>query len=65
MSVSEDRPVPPTPAESVRLIGGDRTRAAGLTGEGSAVAEVTGRARGSEPVRHARRLHARPPACSP
>ncbi|WP_431926078.1 S8 family serine peptidase [Nonomuraea jabiensis] len=38
MSVSEDRPVPPVLAESVPLIGGDRTRAAGLTGEGSAVA---------------------------
>jgi subtilisin family serine protease len=38
VSVSEDRPVPPVLAESVPLIGGDRTRAAGLTGEGSAVA---------------------------
>ncbi|MET7334639.1 hypothetical protein [Nonomuraea sp. NPDC005650] len=38
VSVSEDRPVPPALAESVPLIGGDRTRAAGLTGAGSAVA---------------------------
>ncbi|MFI7131703.1 S8 family serine peptidase [Nonomuraea sp. NPDC050153] len=38
VSVSEDRPVPPVLAESVPLIGGDRTRAAGLTGAGSAVA---------------------------
>ncbi|MEV4078493.1 S8 family peptidase [Nonomuraea fuscirosea] len=38
VSVSEDVPVPPTLAESVPLIGGDVTRAAGLTGEGSVVA---------------------------
>ncbi|GIH71265.1 S8 family peptidase [Sphaerimonospora thailandensis] len=38
VSVSEDRPVPPVLADSVPLIGGDRTRAAGLTGGGSAVA---------------------------
>ncbi|MGV9379645.1 S8 family peptidase [Nonomuraea sp. NPDC003707] len=38
VSVSEDRPVPPVLAQSVPLIGGDRTRAAGLTGEGSVVA---------------------------
>ncbi|MFI7108357.1 S8 family peptidase [Nonomuraea sp. NPDC050227] len=38
VSVSEDVPVPPTLAESVPLIGADRTREAGLTGEGSAVA---------------------------
>ncbi|MFC5821023.1 S8 family peptidase [Nonomuraea harbinensis] len=38
VSVSEDVPVPPALAESVPLIGGDRTRAAGLTGAGSVVA---------------------------
>ncbi|MEU4231619.1 S8 family serine peptidase [Nonomuraea sp. NPDC026600] len=38
VSVSEDRPVPPTLGQSTPLIGADRTRAAGLTGEGSAVA---------------------------
>ncbi|MEV1247378.1 S8 family serine peptidase [Nonomuraea sp. NPDC049750] len=38
VSVSEDRPVPPTLGQSIPLIGADRTRAAGLTGEGSAVA---------------------------
>ncbi|MFI7704057.1 S8 family peptidase [Nonomuraea sp. NPDC049480] len=38
LSVSEDRPVPPVLGQSVPLIGGDRTRTAGLTGEGGAVA---------------------------
>ncbi|MFB4262575.1 S8 family serine peptidase [Nonomuraea sp. GTA35] len=38
VSVSEDRPVPPVLGQSVPLIGGDRTRAAGLTGEGGVVA---------------------------
>ncbi|MGW4410759.1 S8 family peptidase [Nonomuraea sp. NPDC004702] len=38
LSVSEDRPVPPALGQSVPLIGGDRTRAAGLTGAGTAVA---------------------------
>ncbi|MEU7855928.1 S8 family serine peptidase [Nonomuraea sp. NPDC049141] len=38
VSVSEDRPVPPTLGPSTALIGADRTRAAGLTGEGSVVA---------------------------
>ncbi len=38
VSVSEDRPVPPSLGESVPLIGADRTRAAGLTGAGSVVA---------------------------
>ncbi|MEV0349067.1 S8 family serine peptidase [Nonomuraea sp. NPDC050680] len=38
VSVSEDRPVPPVLAESIPLIGADKTRAAGLTGEGSVVA---------------------------
>ncbi|MEV6040887.1 S8 family serine peptidase [Nonomuraea sp. NPDC052116] len=38
VSVSEDVPVPPALAESVPLIGADRTREAGLTGEGSVVA---------------------------
>ncbi|MEV0145674.1 MULTISPECIES: S8 family serine peptidase [unclassified Nonomuraea] len=38
VSVSEDRPVPPVLAESVPLIGADRTRAAGKTGAGSVVA---------------------------
>ncbi|WP_327244722.1 S8 family serine peptidase [Streptomyces sp. NBC_01320] len=37
-SVTEDRPEPPTLAESVPLIGGDKTRSAGLTGDGSVVA---------------------------
>ncbi|MEV6152407.1 S8 family serine peptidase [Nonomuraea sp. NPDC052129] len=38
VSVSEDRPVPPVLAESIPLIGADKTRAAGLTGAGSVVA---------------------------
>ncbi|MEU1087821.1 S8 family serine peptidase [Streptomyces sp. NPDC005892] len=38
VSVTEDRPERPTLAESVPLIGGDKTRAAGLTGAGSVVA---------------------------
>ncbi|MFI7134680.1 S8 family peptidase [Nonomuraea sp. NPDC050153] len=38
VSVSEDVPVPPALAESVPLIGADRTREAGLTGAGSVVA---------------------------
>ncbi|MFD1541796.1 S8 family peptidase [Nonomuraea guangzhouensis] len=38
VSVSEDRPVPPALGPSTALIGADRTRAAGLTGEGSVVA---------------------------
>ncbi|MFF0308168.1 S8 family serine peptidase [Streptosporangium sp. NPDC004379] len=38
LSVSEDVPVAPALARSVPLIGGDRTREAGLTGEGSVVA---------------------------
>ncbi|GAA3142872.1 S8 family peptidase [Nonomuraea roseoviolacea] len=38
VSVSEDTPVPPVLAQSIPLIGADRTRAAGLTGEGYAVA---------------------------
>ncbi|MDR8415257.1 S8 family serine peptidase, partial [Nonomuraea sp. 3-1Str] len=38
VSVTEDRPVPPVLAESVPLIGADKTRAAGKTGAGSVVA---------------------------
>ncbi|SEH02263.1 Proprotein convertase P-domain-containing protein [Nonomuraea solani] len=38
LSVTEDRPVPPVLAESVPLIGADKTRAAGMTGAGSVVA---------------------------
>ncbi|MFE0154483.1 S8 family serine peptidase [Nonomuraea sp. NPDC059007] len=38
VSVSEDRPVPAVLGRSVPLIGGDRTRAAGLTGAGGVVA---------------------------
>ncbi|GIH94667.1 S8 family serine peptidase [Planobispora siamensis] len=38
VSVTEDRPVPPVLAQSVSLIGGDRTREAGMTGAGSVVA---------------------------
>ncbi|MEV4072185.1 S8 family serine peptidase [Nonomuraea fuscirosea] len=46
VSVTEDVPVPPILAESVPLIGGDKTRAAGLTGAGTAVAVLdTGVAR--------------------
>lgn len=38
VSVTEDKPVPPVLAQSIPLIGGDRTRAAGMTGAGSVVA---------------------------
>ncbi|MCK2215237.1 S8 family serine peptidase [Actinomadura sp. ATCC 31491] len=38
LRVTEDVPVPPSLAESVPLIGADRTREAGLTGEGTVVA---------------------------
>ncbi|WP_448317102.1 S8 family serine peptidase [Streptomyces sp. CO7] len=37
-SVTEDRPEAPTLAQSVPLVGGDKTRAAALTGAGSVVA---------------------------
>ncbi|WP_206061001.1 S8 family peptidase, partial [Nonomuraea basaltis] len=46
VSVTEDVPVPPVLAESIPLIGADKTRAAGLTGAGGAVAVLdTGVAR--------------------
>ncbi len=46
VSVTEDVPVPPVLAQSVPLIGGDKTRAEGLTGAGTAVAVLdTGVAR--------------------
>ncbi|MEV0381189.1 S8 family serine peptidase [Nonomuraea sp. NPDC050643] len=38
VSVTEDRPVPPVLAQSVPLIGADKTREAGKTGAGSVVA---------------------------
>lgn len=38
VSVTEDKPSPPVLADSIPLIGADRTRAAGLTGKGTAVA---------------------------
>ncbi|NRQ33701.1 S8 family serine peptidase [Nonomuraea sp. NN258] len=38
VSISEDKAVPPTLDESTALIGADRTRVAGHTGEGTAVA---------------------------
>ncbi|MEV4895112.1 S8 family serine peptidase [Nonomuraea sp. NPDC055795] len=38
VSVSEDRPVPPVLGRSVPLIGGDRTRTSGLTGQDRVVA---------------------------
>ncbi|GLF92759.1 S8 family serine peptidase [Streptomyces yaizuensis] len=38
VSVTEDVPVPPVATESVPLVGADRTRAAGRTGQGTVVA---------------------------
>ncbi|MEV4579880.1 hypothetical protein AB0K16_42205 [Nonomuraea jabiensis] len=55
-SVSEDRPVPPVPAESVPLIGGDRTRAAGLTAQEGVAVLDTGVATG-HPFLGGRVLH--------